>query len=273
MKELSLREIQLSSLEILKFIDKYCRKNGLKYFLAYGTLLGAVRHKGFIPWDDDIDIMMPREDYEKFINYCIKNEEKIAPLKILSTKNNPDYPHMIARMSDTRYELIVDNELPYGLGAFVDIYPVDFFANSTKEAKKIKDKASCLSSLCFLSTRVHFKIGHTKGAIKKIIKYPAFIYAKILGKNHFIKKLNRMAKKYSCQNKEYAGCLVWGTDGMNGVFKKELFDETIELPFEGRKYFAPKRYNEILTKLYKDYMKIPPKSKQIPHHDYKAYKK
>ena len=108
-KELSLSEIQAGSLRILKTIDKVCNILNLRYFLAYGTLIGAIRHKNFIPWDDDIDIMMPRDDYKLLIDYFIKHKDELTPLELFSYYNNPKYPYMISRISDNRFYLDVEN--------------------------------------------------------------------------------------------------------------------------------------------------------------------
>ena len=134
-----------------------------------------MRHKGFIPWDDDVDIMMPRDDYQKLISYFKDNSEKLKPLELFSYYNNEKYPHMISRISDSRYILDVDNEADYGIGLFVDIYPMDGVGNSEEEYTSRKKLASKYSSLCFLSTREHFEFGTTKGLKIKIIKIPAYI--------------------------------------------------------------------------------------------------
>ena len=271
--ELSMREIQKGSLNILFEIDKMCKQLNLRYYLAYGTLIGAVRHHGFIPWDDDIDIMMPRDDYKRLIGYFMENEKELKPLELFSYYNNENYPHMISRISDNRYILDVDNEKNYGLGLFVDIYPMDGVGNSEEEYTSRKNLASKYSSLCFLSTREHFEFGTTKGLKKKIIKIPAYIYAKIRGKKYFLEKLECMsaAKKYD--EEQYVGCLVWGTDGVKAVFPREWFESSIGLEFEGMVFQAPIKYHDVLKRLYGDYMKIPPKEKQIGHHFYRAYKK
>ena len=101
MRELSMTEIQTGSLEILKKIDAICNECNFRYFLAYGTLIGAVRHNGFIPWDDDIDIWMPRSDYDSFIQYCEKNKDNIRPFVLMSQYNNKNYPFGISRLVDT----------------------------------------------------------------------------------------------------------------------------------------------------------------------------
>lgn len=97
MQEMTNKEMQEVELEILKVLSKICEEQKLDYFLMYGTLLGAARHKGFIPWDDDLDIMMKRSDYDKLIEYLIEHEKELAPYKLFSKSNNANYPFMISR--------------------------------------------------------------------------------------------------------------------------------------------------------------------------------
>ena len=102
-KELTLEEVQLESFKILLKIKEIFDKHGWKYFLAYGTLLGAYRHDGFIPWDDDIDVFVPRKDYDAFIDYAIEHEKELLPFKIIHYKNNPQYVYPIARFTNTEF--------------------------------------------------------------------------------------------------------------------------------------------------------------------------
>lgn len=271
--ELTMKEIQSGSFEILRAVSKICDDQGLTYYLAYGTLIGAIRHKGFIPWDDDIDIWMPREDYKKLIDYFVENKEETFPYELFSVYNNKDYPYEISRISDSRYVLEVDNEAPYGIGLFIDIYPLDGVGNNEEEYTKLKNKASKYSSLCFLSTRLKFEKGSTKGRIKSAIKLPAFLYSKLMGKKYWINKLETMANESDYQSSAYIGALVWGHDGIKAIFPKEWFSETSAVEFEGIMFKAPKEYDKILSRLYGDYMKLPSEKNQIPHHNYKAYKK
>ena len=120
-KELTLQEIQQASLEILKKIKEICDKEGFKYVLSWGTLIGAVRHKGFIPWDDDIDIMMPRPDHDKLMQYMEEHKEELKPLEVFNNDTCANYPYMLTRISDSRYILDVDNEDDFGIGVFIDI--------------------------------------------------------------------------------------------------------------------------------------------------------
>lgn len=272
--KLSMEEIQQGALNILIKIDEICRKEKFNYFLAYGTLIGAIRHKGFIPWDDDIDIMMPRKDYDRFIKYFIDNKKNYYPLEIINPQTNSKCPYTITRVSDSRYKLIVDNEDDYGLGLFVDIYPLDGVGNNINEYKKIKNQSSLYSSLCYISTKQKVKKDNTKSKIKMILKYPAFFIAKILGKDFFMKHLYKMAKGCDYNDSYYVGCIIWGSDdGLRGIFPKNWFDEAIDIEFEGYMFKAPKEYDKVLTHGYGKYMEMPPLRDRVAHHYYDAYLK
>lgn len=269
-----LQECQNGELEILKEIDRICKEQNITYFVAYGTLIGAVRHKGFIPWDDDVDIMMPKHDYDRFIEYTTKNADKLKPFELFNMQTHKDYPYMISRYCDNRYYLNVDNEDDCGMGLFVDIYPLEGAGNSVKEFTKKKNKSSRYASLVFLSTRQKVKRENTKSFIKYLIKYPAFLFSKCLGKNFFVNKLNKIADTCDYDNSKFIGPMTWASDdGIKGIFPKKWFSETITVEINGYSFSAPKEYDKILKRLYGDYMQLPPKEQQIAHHYYDAYRK
>lgn len=116
MEELTLRQMQEGALNILKKLDGICREQGLRYFLFYGTLIGAIRHKGFIPWDDDLDVAMPRPDFDKLVAYCRRHREELQPMQLMTVDDNPRYVYPIARFSDTRYRVKYQGIRDYGLG-------------------------------------------------------------------------------------------------------------------------------------------------------------
>ena len=272
MKLISMNEIQKGSLEILIKIDEICNRLNLKYCLAYGTLIGAIRHKGFIPWDDDIDIMMPRKDYDTLVKYFIENSEELKPLEIINPQVNDKCPYTISRISDSRYKLDVDNEEDYGIGLFVDVYPLDGVGNTVYEYTKLKKKSSLLASLCFISTRKKVKRENTKSNFKMLLKFPAFLIAKIIGKRSLMKKLYDIASKCDYENSDFVGCIIWASDdGVRGIFPKKWFNEIIDVEFAGHSFKAPKEYDKILTHGYGDYKKLPPEKDRIAHHYYDAY--
>ncbi len=270
-QELTIRENQQAVAAVMAQIHNLCEQLHLKYYLTFGTLIGAIRHQGFIPWDDDLDIMMPRKDYELLLDYFHTNEEALAPLKLFTNRNNPAYPYMIARICDCRYVIETDNEKDCGMGAFVDIYPMDGVGNTLDECAAKMRKSSPYASLCFLSTRLRCEKGNTKSKLRLLIKLPAFLVAKLVGKRYFMRKLESFAQQCD-PNSQYIACVVWEPEGLKGVFPKTWFVDTVDVPFEGYTFKAPKEYDKILRQIYGDYMQLPPEEDRIAHHFYHIYK-
>lgn len=267
-KYMSMQEIQKVSLNILKNITDIMDREGFNYVLAYGTLIGAIRHKGFIPWDDDVDIMMPRPDYENFIKYAVNHKEEFGCIETMNMQTTPKYPYMITRMCDNRYEIEVDNEEKCGMGIFVDIYPIDGVGESMKEANTIFKKVAKYPSFIFLATRKHFRLGLTRGAIKKFLKFPAFVFSHIMGKNYFAGKLNSIISSLDYEKSKYVCCVAWDPDFV--VYEKKLLRERVKVPFEQYEFYVPKEYDKVLRLTYGDYMQLPPEKDRIYHHLYKA---
>lgn len=271
--ELTLKESQQAALEVLRVVAKICDEQHLRYSLYGGTLIGAVRHKGLIPWDDDIDICMPRPDYEKLLLYCEGHIQDLQPFELLGIHNIKDYPYMISRMSDSRYYLDVENEKPYGLGAFVDIYPLDGLGNDYNAAYKRMAKLRKYPRLLFLSTRKYYHFGATHGWKKRILKIGAFAYAKIMGKRYFMKKILSLVDTTCYEDSRYVGCAVWGAGDVVYVFDKEKMGNLTFVDFEGGKYRSYEGWDYLLTEWFGDYMQLPPEKDRIPHHLYTAYRK
>ena len=266
--EIKLRDIQLHSLEILKYLDDVCDSQGLDYFIMYGTLIGAVRHEGFIPWDDDIDIMMPRKDYEALLSFFENCETK--DFKLLNYRNSQNYPYMISRVSDCRFKLEVQNEANFGLGVFVDVYPLDDISNSLLFALFKGRVHGILSSLYFASTRLN---PPKFISIKDLLKVVHFFVAKVVGKR-FLGLLLDKSKLDTNNPKKYVGCLQWMTsDSDRNVIKRTLIEGRTRLMFEGVEVNAPLNYDRILSDYYGNYMRLPPKKERVPHHLYKAFRK
>ncbi|ORU01446.1 Lipopolysaccharide cholinephosphotransferase LicD1 [Anaerovibrio sp. JC8] len=274
MQELTIRETQEVALEVLKTITDLCEKIGSRYFLAYGTLLGAVRHKGFIPWDDDVDIMMPRPDYERLLSYFKEHAEEYPHIRLFNYDECPEYPYMISRFSDNRYKLVVDNEKPYGMGVFIDVYPLDGLGNDYKLAVKKAKKADFLSTCCFQATRQHYSTEiNTSGhkILKNILKIPVFIFSKIMGKDYFQRKL-KCIKYEEYEASDYVGCGVWIVGGEEDVFPRSMFTELMDSNFENYSFKIPKEYDAVLKKIFNDYMKLPPEKDRVGHHHYRTYR-
>lgn len=274
-KTLTFHEAQVGAFEILKFIDRICKENKLTYFLMFGSLIGAIRDKGIIPWDDDIDIMMPRTDYDKLVKLCKEKNEEIYPFKLYENSIESEYPHPIARMSDQRYKIEFDNEKDYGIGLFVDIYPLDGIGNNMKKARKYAHRSYRNASLCFLTSRKKFGVDNTTSKLRMIIKFPAYLWANMMGNAHYITKSDKLCRKYSYLESKYVACIAqpWREKirENKNIYKKEWF-EPIEAEFEGESFYIPREYDRILKMGYGDYMTPLPENQRQQHHTYETYR-
>ena len=268
--ELTLREIQLGTLSILKKIDSICKEIGIEYWGMYGTMLGAIRHKGFIPWDDDLDIGMKRKDYDIFVQYCIDNSEKLLPYSIDNFKTVENYPFYISRFCDNRYIVQFDG-ISYESGLFIDIYAFDGMGD--EEDLKLHRRREKLLKLWQKGILARSVKGLKYGANtrKQLLNAPILIYGKLRGNSYFVNKLDNECKKHSWDESKYVGTPAWEFRPIQ--FRKELFDEIIEVPFEDYVISVPKAYDEILTIYYGNYMQLPPENQRIAHHFYHAFKK
>ena len=271
---MTMQETQRAALEILCRVTQICEKQGLRYFLVYGTLIGAVRHHGFIPWDDDVDIMMPRPDHDRLMEYLDRHIGEYPELSVFNTKTCSEYPYMITRISDDRYELQMENEKPFGMGIFIDIYPYDGLGNTKKEAVRFGMKGDRLSSLCYQATRDHFAMETTTSALRKCIKYPVYLFCRMMGKERFQKALEKLAADApSYDGSRYVCCVIWLSWGVKDMYLRKWFDKYEYMPFEEYRFRVPAAYDRILRHTYGDYMTPPPPEKQTGHHYYKAYRK
>ncbi|MBQ7538018.1 MAG: LicD family protein [Treponema sp.] len=269
MKELTLQEIQAETLIIMKVIHKICTEQNLRYSLFYGTLLGAVRHKGFIPWDDDLDIVMPRKDYEKLAEYFKSHADALLPFKWFSYETVSNYPYMIARVCNTDFRMEAENEKDCGMGTFVDIYPMDGAGNGRHNF--FYNKAWFFSSMYFTKSRLHYVV--PKRLAKKIVKGFSYLLSKIYTINQIRNKLLKFSKKYYYEDSEYIASLTWLVDGKKNVFEKTAFRELVLCDFEDTQFYIPKKYDELLTIRYGDYMRLPPENERVGHHFYKIFRK
>ena len=264
MRDISVDELKSIELEMLKFIDEVCKKEGLRYFLCGGTLLGAVRHQGFIPWDDDIDIFMPRLDYEKLIELTKNSKE----YRLLSEVDD-GYYYNFGKLVDTRTTMIEEEcEQIRNFGVYIDIFPLDGMPNDEKE---------CMRHFKKLDKRRHRITSFSKGKprIRKNIfalfyNWYYYITNKFTGIKKEQEKYINIAKQYAYDDSVY----VYATGGAfkeKDIFPRAWLSNGTELIFEGIKFQAPIKYDKYLRQLYGDYMELPPVEKRISHHHFVAH--
>jgi len=256
MKQIGIDEIKKMQLDILNDIDIYCTQNNLRYFLAYGTLLGAVRHKGYIPWDDDIDIHMLRPDYEQFITHY---NNRSSNYRVIENRLDSNYTQTFAKVHDSRTQ-VTETKFNYGgtFGVYIDIFPLDTI-ESPEQIKKIGCYRRLLDSKAAVIGRNHTQLQNISYLIKKLLLLP-FSRKKIL------QKINRLIVK-GAQNPDATHlCSFCSYTAQHEQFPRSMFQESILLEFEHRQYPAPRDYNSYLQAKYGNYMQLPPKEQQVTHH-------
>ena len=260
-KKLDIDEIKEVELGVMDYIHNICREKGINYSLAYGSLLGAVRHRGFIPWDDDLDIALKRDEYDKLYQAILEDNNSIY--KIVSWENDSRYPYPFYRVYDSRtvYENnYIQNDIE--LGICVDVFPFDDYKDVNKEITK-------LDMYRRLSVYTLYGIRNKEAGIKNIVRYLMLVAFRLTRVKIWNKKLNDCSK--APVNSEYIDYLMESKKYSTKIDAKAL-DEVIECKFEDRVYNIPKDYDHILTTIYgEDYMEIPPIEKRIQHDDFVAY--
>lgn len=270
-QELSLSEIKELELQLLKSIHAICKKQNIRYTLAYGTMLGAVRHKGFIPWDDDIDIIMPRPDYERFFNYCSKHDVDFG---FATCTLNPAYHSTSGKVWD-KHSVIEDPYRNYddvNIGAFVDIMPMDGLGQGDKgnALKRLKPFILYNKYLAAVGWDKYSRSA-TNPWYTEPIRLGLFLVTRLINKNKvFIKATNKM-RRYNFNKSDYVAALCV-TKTPRAIKPKKMFDEFCEMDFEDQKFCVIKDYDIFLRDTYGDYMQLPPVEKQKAHHAMKVYR-
>ncbi len=256
-------EAKKIQLEVLLAVDSFCKQNNIKYFLYYGTLLGAVRHKGYIPWDDDIDIAMLREDYDKFISAFKWDGIEVSAFG--KTKNHPFYITKIFKKDTVIIEDIGRKGYAYGIG--IDLFALEKLPDDIKLQKELLSKTKLYMAL----RRVRAIPFYKKRKLLKAFAVKTLYYMlSFLSPDAVIKKACETVDRYSgFESRQVFDIML--PYGERSIVWAEWFSNTIEADFEGYKLPIPADYDKILTQIYKDYMQLPPEDKQVPRHDIIAY--
>ncbi len=264
MIEIGQEELRILQMQILDYVDDFCRRNDVKYTLSGGSLLGAVRHGGYIPWDDDVDIQMLRSEYNRFTT--LWNNASIShPFELVNIEsgNNMGYP--FGKIHNPKTVILVD-----GLertGVFIDVFPVDdvvdeddFISRRAKIVRLLHDR-----SLVF----EHMKNKGRRKSLKSLLKH-LFIKLPKKSYNEIAVEINDLAKQNSTGGHDTVFEMVAGMR-CNSPIPAEVFNTYTDMAFEDRKYMTVSDYDTYLTLTFGDYMTLPPEEKRVSPHGYKSF--
>ena len=270
MENEELRKLQLYQLDILKEVDRICQKHHIKYYISWGSLLGAVRHKGFIPWDDDIDISLFWDDYVKFMEVCQEELDERFFLQNPETDSGYFRPWAKVRINDTTS---MDKELDFvkmHWGICIDVFPI--ISIPTKKSKQHYQKVLIIlyQIMCF-EPLIRSMVKDNK-SLKGYIR--ACLYIPYIGFSIIPSKLKRAVKKRILQKiidlQEKKSPLCGEALSMNyekSIVPTQMYGEPVRVEFEGQEFNAPEKYIDYLTNFYGDFMKLPKESERTGHGD------
>ena len=271
MKEMTIDEIKKCSLNILNYFDKICRDNNIRYFLCGGTLLGAVRHNGFIPWDDDIDVMMPRTDYERLYEVWPQD----SPIRLLNHRNTHCFPYAYGKAIDNRTLKVEPiRKKCQHIGIDIDIFPIDSIPDNDEETKAFFDGIARYQRRISLQIVPFFKLSSIIGIARNIRVFlfrilEAFGLTSI---DKIVSRFSQFAQKYNTERTTYCGITTISHYGIREKNLRTGYDEVVDVSFEGGVYPAPVGLTDYLRRLYgDDYLSLPPVEMRRTHHGYKAY--
>ena len=272
-----LTKVHETNLKLLKEIDRICRKYKIKYALDSGTLLGAIRHQGFIPWDDDMDIGMPREDYERFLE--LAPGELTERYELLEARKTPGYVLPFAKLTraDTTFVEATDQDRTYHSGIFIDIFPFDLIYEDPKKRDKLLRRSWILARLCVLSEYKRPKLPQglspAKGAIAHFGCAVIHYGLRLLGQNgkelhqRYVDTMTRPAREGA--EGLYTDAVLYRLEDNYGqtdvCYPAEVLFPTVTVPFDGMEAAVPGDYDRYLTRTFGDYMQLPPEDKRHCH--------
>lgn len=256
-------ELQSKLVEMLEWFHEFCKENNIKYYALGGTALGAIRHNGFIPWDDDVDVGLPRKDYDKLI--ALMKGKRIKNYILEQPLENKDFVYPYCKIYDTETTLIENTRYKTRRGIYLDIFPLDGVGDSYQESinnfKKVERKINWISAkTCSLNKN------------KKMFRNIAILFARcvpefICGWRKTFTKVDEMCRSKSFDDCKYIVNYA-GNWREREICEKKTFGESKLCKFENIEICIPNNSHDYLTKMYGDYMKFPPKEKQKTHHDY-----
>ena len=249
---LTMKERQRVYLDILKELDRFCSENNIRYYIGCGTLIGAVRHKGFIPWDDDLDVFIPEPDYNRLVETYKSDDYEIN-----TCFNNNAHTCVFGRLNNKKYYSLIGKYVDVGPG--IDLYVI-YGAPSDREEQIHHIKS--IHEIVKLSRKlVLFRNGLAR---RNLWPYKTLDFGLM---NLLLKKAVKRFRKYPFDKCDY----IWPYGGGRLILKKELYGAPVRIQFEDGLFCAPQHYHEVLTAAYGDYMKLPPEDQRHPYHSGEFY--
>jgi len=266
MEEISNNDLKQIQIDILQHVNDFCHKYNIVYSLAYGTLIGAVRHKGYIPWDDDIDIVMTRSEYNKFL-MLYKNKDT-SKYKIYNYKTCSSCTIPYTKVFDDETLWLEDVENKVEIGVNIDVFPLDKIPIKDKRHLKILKKIRKLKQILMLK---QVSISSHRNPLKNAILILGHFMLKKVSIYKIVKKIDTIGLTFSEESLDNYSNVVWTPYGIGDYVTEKDIGNIVRLPFENTIFDAYEGYDRWLRGVYNDYLQLPPKEKQITHHAFKAY--
>lgn len=255
--EYDVRRVQEKMLGIMEAFDKVCREHGLKYFLVGGSMLGAVRHKGFIPWDDDADVAMPFDDYNRFLAHAA--EWMPEQYEVVSGENSDDYHLPFAKIVDAHTTMIEKAHLHHVGGVYIDLFPLGGMPGSKWARKFHKQRYKWINKMLYFTCRDPYRHGHGPSSWVPLACHKAFTLKGLQ------RRITKVIGKYDYNKSRRVYCF---DDPVRVAVTPDVYGIPKEYEFEGRKFYGVADADKYLSTLYGDYMTLPPEEDRFQHNFY-----